>query len=237
MAGEWQEASIGEIADVVGGSTPSTADPSNFDGNIPWLTPKDLSGPHPRYVQRGERNLSAKGLASCSAQLLPANSILLSSRAPIGYVAIAANPITTNQGFRSLILKPGYDHEFLYYWLTANVEELERHASGSTFKELSGSSLKKIQIRLPRDLAEQRAIAHILGTLDDKIELNRRMSETLEAMARALFKSWFPAPRRPLPGFLRGLGAGGDSEGVGGGDACGPVDSESRGVDEGHTPC
>jgi len=191
MGGEWREVLIGEIADVIGGSTPSTTDPSNFDGDIPWLTPKDLSAPHPRYVRRGERNLSVKGLANCSAQLLPANAVMLSSRAPIGYVAIAAKPIATNQGFRSLVLKSGYDHEFMYYWLTANIEELERHASGSTFKELSGSSLKKIQVRLPCDLAEQRAIAHILGTLDDKIELNRRMNETLEAMARALFQSWF----------------------------------------------
>ena len=191
MAGEWIETTIGEIADVVGGSTPSTKDPANFDGHIPWLTPKDLSGPHRRYVERGERNLSEQGLRGCSAQLLPKNSVLLSSRAPIGYVAIAANPIATNQGFRSLVVKPEYHHEFLFYWLTANVDELERHASGSTFKELSGTSLKKIRIRLPAGREEQRAIAHILGTLDDKIELNRRMSETLEAMARALFKSWF----------------------------------------------
>ncbi len=191
MAGEWVEKTIGEVADVVGGSTPSTRDPENFDGDVPWLTPKDLAGPHPRYVSRGERNLSRKGLQSCSAQLLPANSVLLSSRAPIGYLAIAANPIATNQGFRSLVVRPSYDHEYVYYWLSANVEELERHAAGSTFKELSGSALKQIRIRLPADRAEQRAIAHILGTLDDKIELNRRMSETLEAMARALFKSWF----------------------------------------------
>jgi len=191
MAGEWIETTIGEIADVVGGSTPSTKDPANFDGHIPWLTPKDLSGPHRRYVERGERNLSEQGLRGCSAQLLPKNSVLLSSRAPIGYVAIAANPIATNQGFRSLVVKPEYHHEFLFYWLTANVDELERHASGSTFKELSGTSLKKIRIRLPASREEQRAIAHILGTLDDKIELNRRMNETLEAMARALFKSWF----------------------------------------------
>ncbi len=191
MAGEWIETTIGDIADVYGGSTPSTKDPENFDGDVPWLTPKDLSGPHPRYVKRGERNLSEKGLRSCSAQLLPANTVLLSSRAPIGYVAIAANPITTNQGFRSLVVKQEYHHEFLYYWLKANVEELERHASGSTFKEISGSSLRKIRLRLPARREEQRAIAHILGTLDDKIELNRRMSETLEQMARALFKSWF----------------------------------------------
>ncbi|TDE86220.1 restriction endonuclease subunit S [Deinococcus sp. S9] len=191
MAGEWVEKAIGDIADVIGGSTPSTRDPANFDGDVPWLTPKDLAGPHPRYVSRGERNLSRKGLESCSAQLLPPNSVLLSSRAPIGYVAIAANPIATNQGFRSLVVKSDYDHEFVYYWLLTNVKELERHATGSTFKEIPGSALKQIRIRLPRDRAEQRAIAHILGTLDDKIELNRKQNETLEAMARALFKAWF----------------------------------------------
>ena len=191
MAGEWVDKAVGDIADVVGGSTPSTRDPANFDGDVPWLTPKDLSSPHSRYVKRGERNLSSKGFESCSAQLLPANSVLLSSRAPIGYLAIAANPIATNQGFRSLIVRPAYDHEFLYYWLSGNIEELERHSSGSTFKELSGTALKQIRLRLPVDRDEQRVIARILGTLDNKIELNRRMNATLEAMARALFQSWF----------------------------------------------
>jgi type I restriction enzyme S subunit len=190
MAGEWREYRIGDIAEVIGGSTPSTSDPSNFDGDVPWLTPKDLSSPHDRFVLRGQRNLSRKGLQSCSAQLLPPKAVLLSSRAPIGYVAIAKGPIATNQGFRNLVLRPGFEPEFVYYWLTANCDELERHASGSTFKELSGSALKQIRIRVP-PLPEQRAIAHILGTLDDKIELNRQQNETLEAMARALFKAWF----------------------------------------------
>ena len=130
MAGEWSELPVGDIADIVGGSTPSTADAANFGGDVPWLTPKDLSGLHTRYIRRGERNLTPQGLASCSAQLLPPNSVMLSTRAPIGYVAIAANPIATNQGFRSLVLKPGYDPEFIYYWLTANVGELKRHGSG-----------------------------------------------------------------------------------------------------------
>jgi type I restriction enzyme S subunit len=190
IGGEWRECRIGEIANIVGGSTPSTADPSNFNGEIPWLTPKDLSGPHERYVSRGERNLSRKGLESCSAQLLPTGTVLFTSRAPIGYVAIAKNPMATNQGFRNLIPKPGLDSEFLYYWLRAHTQELQRHASGSTFQELTGSALAQIRICVP-PLPEQRAIAHILGTLDDKIELNRRMSETLEQMARALFKAWF----------------------------------------------
>ena len=186
----WREYSIGEIAEVVGGGTPSTKVPENFDGDIPWLTPKDLSGPHDRFIERGARNLSQQGLDSSSARLLPAGSVLLSTRAPIGYVALAKNPISTNQGFRSLKVKDGFSAEYLYYWLTANTDELERHASGTTFRELSGSSLKGVRIHLP-PLDEQRRIAHILGTLDDKIELNRRMGETLEAMAQALFKSWF----------------------------------------------
>ena len=187
---EWQIVHIEEIADIVGGGTPSTKDHGNFNGNIPWLTPKDLSGIRERYVQCGERNLSQKGLDSSSARLLPAGSVLLSTRAPIGYVALAKNPIATNQGFRSLVVKDDALAEYVYYWLKLSTEELERHASGSTFRELSGSSLKKIQLPLP-PISEQHAIASVLGALDDKIDLNRRMNETLEAMARALFKDWF----------------------------------------------
>ena len=186
----WREYTIGEIADVVGGGTPSTKNPDNFTGDIPWLTPKDLSGLHDRSVDRGARNLSQQGLDSSSARLLPPRSVLLSTRAPIGYVALAKNAISTNQGFRSLVMRDGFSAEYMYYWLLTNTEELERHASGSTFRELSGSSLKTIRLKLP-PLDEQRRIAGILGGLDDKIELNRRMSQTLEAMAQALFKSWF----------------------------------------------
>ena len=190
MVSEWRTTTIGTIADIIGGSTPSTKDPNNFGGDIPWLTPKDLSGPHNRFMARGSRNLTEQGLISCSAKLVPSGTVLLTTRAPIGYVAIAANDIATNQGLRNLVLGDGDCSEFLYYWLKCNIAELERYASGSTFQELSGSSLKRITIQLP-PLPKQRAIAHILGTLDDKIELNRHMNETLEEMARALFKSWF----------------------------------------------
>ena len=105
MAGEWMECTIGDVAEIIGGSTPSTSDPYNFDGDIPWLTPRDLAGQHDRYVTRGARNLSEKGLRSCSARLLPPGTVLLTTRAPIGYVAIAKNPMATNQGFRNLIPK------------------------------------------------------------------------------------------------------------------------------------
>ncbi len=187
---DWRVVAIDDIADIIGGGTPSTKNAKNFDGTIPWLTPKDLSGVHDRYIERGERNLSQQGLDDSSARIVPAGSVLLSTRAPIGYTALAKNPIATNQGFRALMMHDHAFPEYIYYWLRLNTEELERHASGSTFKELSGSSLKKIQIPLP-PLPEQRAIAGILGALDDKIALNRRMNETLEAMARAIFRDWF----------------------------------------------
>lgn len=182
----WPKLAIEDIANVVGGGTPSTCDSTNFGGEVPWLTPRDLSRPHDRYVSQGARSLTSKGLASCSARLLPKGSVLLSTRAPIGYVAIAKNPIATNQGFQSLILTEKVLSEYMYYWLTANVPKLEAYATGSTFSELPARTLKKIKIAVP-PLPEQDAIVHVLGRLDDKIELNRRMHQTLESIFQMMF--------------------------------------------------
>ena len=186
----WKTVVIGEIAEVIGGGTPSSKVDEYWGGNIPWLTPKDLSGYAFRRVKNGKRNITNSGLANSSARLLPRNTVLVTSRAPIGYVALADNEIATNQGFKSLILKDGYDPYFFYYLIKHNVPELESVSSGTTFKEISGKAFKQIKFKVP-PLPEQKAIAHILGSLDDKIELNRRMNETLEAIAQALFKSWF----------------------------------------------
>ena len=190
MAGEWKLCQLNEVADVVGGGTPDTGNPAYYDGDIGWITPKDLSNYSSRYISKGERSITYEGLKNSSARLLPKGTVLFSSRAPIGYVAIAAAPLTTNQGFRNLVPKRGYDSEFLYYLLKANADRIAHYGTGSTFGEISGTVLGRLAFSFP-SLAEQRAIAHILGTLDDKIELNRRMSETLEAMARAIFKAWF----------------------------------------------
>ena len=190
MTNDWVEKEIDDVAEVIGGGTPSTKDESNFGGDIAWITPKDLSGYSSRYISRGERNITEKGLRNSSARLLPKGSVLLTTRAPVGYLAISANPVTTNQGFHSLVPKTGYDAEFIYYLLKANVEILKSHSTGTTFGELTGSVLRRLRFCFPA-YKEQRAIAHILGTLDDKIELNRQMNATLEAIARALFKSWF----------------------------------------------
>lgn len=189
---KWKPHKLSEIGSVVGGATPSTTVDAYYNGDIPWLTPKDLSDFHERYIERGERNITKSGLNSCSAQLLPAGSVLFSSRAPIGYVAIAKNPIATNQGFKSIIPNPEkVDSLFLYYLLKYNKDNIEAMGSGTTFKEVSGATMKNIEVYLPEDLEEQRRIAGILGSLDNKIELNRRINANLEAQAQALFRSWF----------------------------------------------
>lgn len=181
---------IGDIAEIVGGGTPSTKDPANFGGTVPWLTPRDLSRPHHPYVSRGARNLSRQGLTVSSASLVPQGAVLLSTRAPIGYTAIAACPLATNQGCRSLVPGNRILSAYLYYWLTANVPELQRHATGSTFAELSGRALKQIRIPLP-SVSVQRRLTQVLEALDDKIELNRRMITTLDSLLRTIFCQWF----------------------------------------------
>lgn len=187
---EWKIYKLSEIGTVVGGATPSTTVARFYGGDIPWLTPKDLSNFQDRYIERGERNITQEGLDSCSAQLLPANTVLFSSRAPIGYVAIAKNPIATNQGFKSIIPNEKVDSLFLYYALRYNKEKIEAMGSGTTFKEVSGAVMKNVEISLP-GLEEQRRIAGILGAIDDKIENNRRINTNLELQAQALFDEWF----------------------------------------------
>ena len=108
----WIWTTIDDIADVASGSTPSTKDETSFGGTIPWITPADLSGFRGKFIKRGARSLSDRGLKSCSAKLLPKGTVLFTSRAPIGYIAIASNPIATNQGFKNLVLHKGIFNEY-----------------------------------------------------------------------------------------------------------------------------
>jgi len=191
MIGSWFKYKLSEIGTIVGGATPSTNVEAYYNGNIPWLTPKDLSDFQYRYIEKGKRNITKSGLNSCSAQFLPAGSVLFSSRAPIGYIAIAKNPIVTNQGFKSIIPdKEKVDSLFLYYLLKYKKNDIEALGSGTTFKEVSGFTMKNVEVFIP-SLKVQQQIAGVLGALDDKIELNRRINENLEQQAQALFKSWF----------------------------------------------
>ena len=188
---EWKEVTLGELGTIVGGATPSTKNPSFYDGNIPWLTPKDLSVNSNMYILRGARNITEVGFKSCSCKMLPKGSVLFSSRAPIGYVAIAANDMCTNQGFKSVIPNEETDSEFLYYLLKYNKNYIASQGSGTTFAEVSGKTMKDIEVVVPKEKEYQHRIASILSSLDRKIELNNKINADLEEMAQAIFKNWF----------------------------------------------
>lgn len=182
--GEWKKCTIGDLGEVVGGATPSTKKLENYEnGGISWITPKDLSNFSGRFISRGERNITETGLNSCSTRLLPPNTILFSSRAPIGYVAIAAKEMCTNQGFKSVIPNSDTDYMFLYYLLKHNKGNIENMGSGTTFKEVSGNTMKAINVYIPVDIKEQRKIGALLSAIDDKIELNTAINENLHRYA------------------------------------------------------
>lgn len=191
MAG-WIECKISDIGTVVGGATPSTKKTENYEGGkISWITPKDLSTLRDRYIKSGERNITEIGLKSCSTQLLPKNTVLFSSRAPIGYVAITANEVCTNQGFKSIIPNENTDALFLYYLLKYNKDKIESMGSGTTFKEVSGNTMKNIVVSVPIEKKTQEKIGSILGSIDDKIEENRKLNNNLEEQVLALYCNRF----------------------------------------------
>jgi type I restriction enzyme S subunit len=188
---DWEVKMIGEIGKVVGGGTPNTKELKYWDGDISWITPKDLSGYNERYIYKGERSITKEGLENSSARLLPKGTVLFSSRAPIGYVAIAGKDLTTNQGFKSIICNDEMTcNMFVYYLMKYKKEEIEQIANGSTFKEISGKVLSEFKIALP-PLNEQKAIAKILSDLDEKIEINNRINKVLEEIAQTIFRRWF----------------------------------------------
>lgn len=199
---EWVERKISDIGTVVGGATPSTKKPENYeDGKIAWITPKDLSTFSGRYIERGERNITEIGLKSCSTQLLPPNTVLFSSRAPIGYVAITANEVCTNQGFKSVIPNENTDPLFLFYLLKYNKDKIEGMGSGTTFKEVSGNTMKNIVVNVPTDKKVQEKIAAILGSIDDKIEENEQINNNLLEQIKTICTAWL-SEYKPFDGVM-----------------------------------
>lgn len=146
------------ICKIVNGSTPSTTNAEYWDGDISWITPKDLSIQMKRFISRGERNITQKGYNSCSTTLVPKNTILLTSRAPIGYLSIAQNELCTNQGFKSLICGDKIIPLYLYYWLLNKVDYLQSISNGATFKELSKQALESVEIELPNKEVQQHIV-------------------------------------------------------------------------------
>lgn len=181
MGCKWIHTTIGALGAVFGGATPSTKHKEYWGGDVPWLSPKDLTGYRNRYISRGARNITEEGQNSCSTKLLPAGTVLFSSRAPIGYVAIARNPLCTNQGFKSIVPDDGTDSLFLYYLLKNNAARIDGLGSGTTFKEVSAKVMSGVEVLVPADIEVQKRIANILGTIDDKIELNQLTNDYFAA--------------------------------------------------------
>ena len=188
---EWIECTLDKLGEIVGGATPSTKCEDYYGGSIPWITPKDLSSFKGRYITSGERNITEKGLASCSAQMMPKDAVLFTSRAPIGYVAIASQSVCTNQGFKSIVVNEKADPLFVYYLLKYNKDAIEAMGSGTTFKEVSGKTMRAVKVRIPLDVSYQKRIAAVLDSLDTKIENNERINDNLEQQAMALYRQMF----------------------------------------------
>lgn len=147
---EWAIGTISDLGTVVGGSTPSKAKPEYYtESGIAWITPKDLSINKSKFVSHGENDITELGLKNSSAAIMPEGTVLFSSRAPIGYIAIAAGEVTTNQGFKSVVPKPGIGTPFVYFFLKNTLPVIEGMASGSTFKEVSGSTMKNVPAVIP----------------------------------------------------------------------------------------
>ena len=147
---EWTTGTISDLGTVVGGSTPSKAKPEYYtESGIAWITPKDLSINKSKFVSHGENDITELGLKNSSAAIMPEGTVLFSSRAPIGYIAIAAGEVTTNQGFKSVVPKPEIGTPFVYFFLKNTLPVIEGMASGSTFKEVSGSTMKNVSAVIP----------------------------------------------------------------------------------------
>jgi type I restriction enzyme S subunit len=157
----WRAAALGDVCEVVSGATPKTGVPKYWGGDVRWVTPNDMSRDHSQTLMGGERTLTRAGLSSCSARLFPAGSVIVSSRAPVGYVAIAGVEMCTNQGCKTAVPPPEIDSKYLYWYLTYAKPDLEARASGTTFKEISAKRFAETEFRWP-GLEEQQRIVTIL---------------------------------------------------------------------------
>ena len=188
----WQWVRMGDISEIVGGGTPQTSDPANFGGSVPWITPADMSNHIGKFIAYGARTISERGLENSGARWLPKGTVLFSSRAPIGYVAISSEPVTTNQGFKSFIPENGIDPDFVYYWLVKAKPLAEKLASGTTFLEISGAKAALIpfpiaprneQIRIVKKLEE------LLSDLDAGVAELKATQKKLTQYRQSLLKA------------------------------------------------
>ena len=183
----WKKATIKEVATIMSGGTPDTKRGDYWGDDINWFTPSEVGQ---KYISKSRRRITELGLASSSAQPLPAGAILLTTRATIGESSIATAESSTNQGFQSLVVKRGNSNEFIYYLMHTLKHELRKIASGSTFLEISKSNLCRIPIMVP-ERAEQEKMASFLTLIDEKIELERDRIKGNKQFKKALLQRMF----------------------------------------------
>ncbi|MGC2857567.1 restriction endonuclease subunit S [Novispirillum sp. DQ9] len=182
----WKRVPLGQCCDIISGATPSRNVPEYWGGDIPWVTPKDISRLDHPVLEDAPEKITAAGYAACSTTMMPSGSILFSSRAPIGLVAIAGRSMCTNQGFKSLVPGSDVDSGFLYWTMKRNAPRIAALGNGATFKEVSKEVVGRFEIDLP-PLAEQRRIAAIL----DKADAIRRKRQQALALADDFLRSAF----------------------------------------------
>jgi type I restriction enzyme S subunit len=184
----WQTKRFDEFGELFSGSTPSTANANYWDGNIVWVTPADLSKLNSRYIHDSGKQITQRGLNACSTHLLPAGSIVLSSRAPIGYVALPTVPFCTNQGCKTIKLKKGFDSEFAYYNVLFNIKKIKDLGEGTTFAEISKTALASVEIDFPQSINEQAKIAEVLSTADRAIEQTEALIDKQQRIKTGLMQ-------------------------------------------------
>lgn len=183
-------ARLGEVTAIVSGATPRTGVGGYWDGDVAWATPADLSKLDGAYISTTARRLTQAGVRSCATSILPVGTVLLSSRAPIGHVAINSVPMATNQGFKSLIPGAEIDAKYLYHWLRMQTQHLQTLGNGATFKELSKKTVERVEVPLPA-LPEQRRIAAILDHSDILRANRRQVLAHLDNLTQSIFHDTF----------------------------------------------
>ena len=193
----WKKLRLDQVSRIVGGSTPSTDRTEFWDGTIAWTTPKDLSNLEGPYLDGSSRKITEAGLQSCASEILPANSVLFSSRAPIGLVAINRVPMATNQGFKSFIpYRDVADAKYLYHWLKTNRSYLDSLGNGATFKEVSKAIVSRVELPVP-PLSEQKRLAAILDHADAIRRKRQQALRLTDDFLRSVFLDMFGTSEAP----------------------------------------
>jgi type I restriction enzyme, S subunit len=190
----WVSAKLGDCCDIVAGGTPKRDHPEFWNGTIPWATPKDISNIDDPVFMEPPECITTLGLRRSAATLLPKGAILLSSRAPIGLVAIAGQPMATNQGFKSLVPGPCLDSRFLYHAIKRMVPKIAARGNGATFKEVSKSVLSQIELAFPREIDQQQRIASILDNADSIRRKRKQVATLTDDLMRSAFIEVFGDP-------------------------------------------